>query len=123
MTDKMTKLLRFIGQALLLWVIFWIGGKIADVTGLPIPGNVIGVLLLFGLLLLGIVKVQHVQEAADFLLKHLVFFFIPIAVGLMNWGSVFYNYGFILAAALIIGALLPFWTVGFLTQWLHREEK
>jgi holin-like protein len=123
MAEKMKKLLRFIGQALLLWVIFWIGGKIASLTGLPIPGNVIGVLLLFGLLLLGIVKVQHVQEAADFLLKHLVFFFIPIAVGLMNWGSVFYNYGIILAVALVIGALLPFWTVGFLTQWLHREEK
>lgn len=119
----MIKMLKFIGQVAILWAIFWISNQLAALTGLPIPGNVLGVILLFVLLSLGVIKVQHVQEASDFLLKHLVFFFIPIAVGLMNWGQVFYNYGLVLAAAIIIGAILPFWTVGFITQLLHGEKK
>ena len=117
------KLLRMIGQGMILWVIFWLGNQITVITRLPIPGTVFGMVLLFLLLLCGIVKLSYIQEAADFLLRHMVFFFIPIAVGLMDWGAVFYEHGIVLAAALVVGAVLPFFTVGILTQLLHKEEK
>jgi holin-like protein len=117
------KVSRFIYQLLILWFIYWISNELVEFTRLPIPGNVIGVILLFGLLASGIIKVEHVREGADFLLKHLVFFFIPVTVGLMNWWSIFYNYGIELAAAVTISTLLPFWTVGYLTQLLHKKGK
>ena len=68
-------------------------------------------------------KIEHVKEGANFLLKHLVFFFIPVTVGLMNWGHIFYNYGIELAIAITISTLLPFWTVGYLTQLLCKKGK
>jgi holin-like protein len=112
----------FVGQVVLLWAVLWLGNRIAAATGLPVPGNVVGVLLLFGLLLAGIVKLEQVQDAADFLLRHLVFFFIPVAVGLMNWGETFYRYGLVLAVAIVVGSLLPFWTVGLVSQRLHKRN-
>ncbi|HEY3427011.1 MAG TPA: CidA/LrgA family protein [Negativicutes bacterium] len=119
----MIKILRFIVQVILLWVISWLGNQIAQLSGLPIPGSVVGMILLFGLLCCGIIKLQHIQVAANFLLKHLTFFFIPIAVGLMNWGSLFYDNALILGLSIIISASLAFLTVGFLTQWLQRGNK
>ena len=117
------KLLRMIGQGLLLWLIYWLGNQITAVTGLPIPGTVFGMVLLFGLLACGVLKLSYIQETADFLLKHMLFFFIPVAVGLMDWGAVFYEHAVVLAAALLAGAVLPFFTVGIITQLLHRERK
>ncbi|HWR45482.1 CidA/LrgA family protein [Sporomusa sp.] len=117
------KLLQMIGQGVILWVIFLLGNQITAVTGLPIPGTVFGMVLLFLLLLCGIIKLHYIQDAADFLLKHMLFFFVPVAVGLMDWGAVFYEHGVVLAAALLAGAVLPFFTVGILTQLLHKGDK
>ncbi|MGL5512755.1 MAG: CidA/LrgA family protein [Sporomusa sp.] len=119
----MLKGLKMTGQGIILWSISWLGTQISVVTGLPIPGTVFGVILLFVLLLCGIIKLQYIEDAADFLLRHMLFFFIPIAVGLMNWGAVFYQYGVILLLALVVGAILPLFAVGFIAQLFHKEVK
>ena len=69
----------------------------------------------------GIVKESHISLAAEFLLRHLVFFFVPIAVGLMQWGSVFYDYGWVLAAAIVGSTALPLVIVGFMARGLRRR--
>ncbi|MDF2572927.1 MAG: cidA 2 [Sporomusa sp.] len=115
--------LQILGQGTLLWIVSWLGNQISLISGLPIPGNVFGMILLFVLLLCGVLKLNYIQDAADFLLKHMLFLFIPIAVGLMNWGSVFYENGIVLALALLAGAVLPLFTVGIVTQVLHKGDK
>lgn len=105
-----------------MWVVFLLGNQITMISGLPVPGNVFGMILLFILLLCGIVKLQYVQTAADFLLRHMLFFFIPIAVGLMNWGAVFFDYGLVLALALLLGTILPFFVVGIITETIYKRS-
>jgi holin-like protein len=115
-----TQTLKALGQLALLWAIYQGSTWLVAFTGLPIPGNVVGVLLLFLLLSLGALKLKHVELAADFLLKHLVFFFVPIAVGLMEWGQVFYDYGLTLLLAIVVSAVLPLLAVGGLAQLLGK---
>ena len=119
----MTNTLKMAGQIGLLWGIYEASNWFVTFTGVPVPANVLGIVLLFTLLSLGIVKESFISGAADFLLRHLVFFFVPIAVGLMNWGEVFYNYGVVLLAAIVVSALLPLFGVGFLAQILQKEKK
>lgn len=119
----MTETVKALGQLALLWAIYQASTWLVEATGLPIPGNVVGVMALFCLLCAGIVKLRHVELAADFLLKHLVFFFAAIAVGLMEWGSVFHDYGLTLLAAIVISAVLPLLAVGHLSQLLRRERR
>ncbi|SCM79038.1 putative effector of murein hydrolase LrgA [uncultured Sporomusa sp.] len=119
----MLKLLQMTGQVMLLWIIYWLGNQITVITGLPVPGTVFGMVLLFLLLLCGIIKLSYIQEAADFLLKHMLFFFIPIAVGLMDWGAMFYEHAVVLTLAIVAGAVLPFFTVGIITQLVYKEDK
>jgi len=116
------KKLQFLGQLALLIVIYQVGNLVVRWTGLPIPGNVVGILLLYALLNLGLIPLEYVQDAADFLLRHLVFFFIPVAVDLMNWGGVFYRYGLMLALAIITSTVLTFLGTGFIAQWLQKDE-
>lgn len=119
----MTETLKALGQLALLWAIYWGSTWLVRVTGVPIPGNVVGVVLLFTLLCTGVLKLRHVELAADFLLKHLVFFFAAVAVGLMEWGGVFYDYGLTLLAAIVISSVLPLLVVGGVSQLLHRERR
>lgn len=118
----MTQTLKALGQLAILWAIYQGSTWLAKATGLPIPGNVLGVLALFGLLCLGVLKLSQVELAADFLLKHLVFFFMSIAVGLMEWGSVFYNYGAVLLAAIVVSAVVPLLLVGCVAQVMYRRR-
>lgn len=119
----MHKLFRLVWQSAILWAIYRGGSWLVAETGLPLPANVVGVLALFGLLCLGVVKLEHVEEAADFLLRHLVFFFVPITVGLMEWGDVFSRHWAVLLLAVLASSLTPFWLVGFATQWLHHRRR
>jgi len=115
------KKLQFLGQVALLAGIYYLGNQIARLAHLPIPGNVVGIVLLYLLLNLGLVRLEHVQDAADFLLRHLVFFFIPVAVDLMNWGGVFYRYGLALALAIVVSTVLTFLGAGAIAQWLQKD--
>ena len=114
---------KFLWQMAFLMALFLASNWLVGFTGLPMPGNVLGIIVLFLLLLTGVVKEEHISTAANFLLKHMVFFFVPVAVGLMQWGGVFYDYGWILLAAVVIGAILPLLTVGLLGRTLRLRTR
>ena len=112
---------KLLWQTALLTAIYWGCDQLTRLTGIPLPGNVLGIIVLFFLLLTGVVKESHISMAAEFLLRHLVFFFVPIAVGLMQWGGVFYDYGWVLAAAIVGSTALPLVIVGFMARGLRRR--
>jgi holin-like protein len=113
--------LKMFGQLAILVGIYLAGNKLVQLARLPIPGNVVGVILLFALLSAGILRLEQVQDAAEFLIRHLVFFFIPVAVDLMNWGGVFARYGLRLALAIGLSTVLTFLVTGHLAQALRRR--
>src|SRR5690625_8040934 len=90
----------------MLWLIYQVGSIIVQYLHIPIPGNVLGMIILFISLVTGVIKLKWFERAASFLLKHLVFFFIPITVGMMTLGSTFQHNGFILFVILIGCAIL-----------------
>jgi holin-like protein len=71
-------------QLLILLSIYLGANYIVDLINLPIPGSVLGMILLFVSLSMGIIKLNYIEKAAEFLIKHLALFFVPYAVGLMT---------------------------------------
>jgi holin-like protein len=63
------------------------------VLQLPIPGNLLGMLLLVALLTSGVVRLAWVEAGVSLLVRHLAFLFIPIAVGLMTFQDLFVRNG------------------------------
>ena len=60
------------------------GDLLARLSRLPLPGNVVGLLLLLLLLAVGVVKLSWIERAADLLLGHLSLFFVPAAVAVIG---------------------------------------
>ena len=67
------------------------------------PASVIALLLLGLLLFTRALKPEHIQRASGFLLANMAFFFLPSCVGMMEH------------APAILGQLLPFLLITFLT--------
>ncbi len=119
--------LKISGQLCLLWVIYYLSTLGVEFFHLPIPGSVLGMIILFTLLSTGIIKEQWLTMVAPPLLTHLSFFFIPIAVGLMEWGDLFLEKGYLLFLPLFISTLVALLITGTVVQFLitsqHAEEK
>ncbi|MDY6012386.1 CidA/LrgA family protein [Clostridium sp.] len=76
--------MKLFREALIIFAICLIGDAIVSLTGIPIPGNIIGLLLLLVALCTKIIKVEQVDTVSTFFLDHLAFFFIPAGVNLMT---------------------------------------
>ena len=76
--------MKLFREAIIIFGIYLLGVLITDITGVPIPGNVIGMVILFLLLYLKVIKVEQISTISNFFLDHLAFFFIPAGVGLIS---------------------------------------
>ncbi|MGX6444139.1 CidA/LrgA family protein [Neobacillus sp. K501] len=113
----------FATQLLILIIIYHLGNQITRFFHLRIPGNVVGMLFLLCLLWMKIIKIDQIEVAAGWMLKHLGFFFIPISVGLMTLGIVIVKNGIPLLIILVVSGVLGLITAGKVTQtFIKRKE-
>ncbi|MBA4538643.1 CidA/LrgA family protein [Bacillus aquiflavi] len=111
-----------LAQLLFLIVIHQLGNLTVTFLHLPLPGNVMGIIFLFILLLTGVIKLSWIEETSVFLIKHLGFFFIPISVGLMTLGSIFLENGIFLIIVLVTSAFIGISVTGLFTQSLAKRK-
>jgi holin-like protein len=64
--------------------IYLLGELLQKTLGLPVPGNILGMLILFFCLLAGVIKLEMIYRISDFLLDNLAFFFLPAGVSLIT---------------------------------------
>ena len=76
--------MKYLRQLMIVLIPYIIGVALQIIFNLPIPGSVIGLILLFLGLQIGIIKVEMIEELCEFLLSNMSFFFIPAGVGLMT---------------------------------------
>ena len=75
------KLLR---QFAIIIVICFLGEILNRFLGIPIPGNVLGMIILLAGLVTKVIKLSYIEDISEFLLKHLAFFFVPAGVGIIS---------------------------------------
>ena len=118
----MKKAIIVVLQLLFLWLLNELGYFLVKTFHLPMPGNVIGMVMLFVLLITGVVKLSWIEDASSLLIKHLAFFFIPIAVGLMNFGSLFLKSGLSFLIVVIGSIVVGMFVTGFVSQRLVKKK-
>jgi holin-like protein len=94
--------LRGVAYLLLLQAI---GEALARAFGLPVPGPVLGMLLLLAALRFEVVRAP-VGAAADVLLAHLSLLFVPVGVGVITHLHVVSEYGLRLLVVIVVSTWL-----------------
>jgi holin-like protein len=118
----MTKLKLF-REALIILGIYLVGEVLSSALHLPVPGNILGMVILFILLCTKVVKVENISNVTDFLLNHLSFFFIPAGVGLMTSLDIIKSTWWQLSLVCLITTSIIIGTTGTIVQVISKERK
>ncbi len=102
---------RVAGQIVLLSAIALLGDAIATLTQLPVPGALIGMALLYIALWRGWVRLEWFAAGADILIRDLLLFFIPAAVGIMQYTDLFGTLGAFLVTSVVLSILIVLWVI------------
>ena len=95
-----------IGAIALLLVCQLAGEAVHRLTGLPLPGSVIGMVLLLAWLALVPRERLTLTQVTGWLTAHLSIMFVPAAVGLMEEGAILSRYGLGIVVAVVVSTLL-----------------
>ena len=114
-------LTRMLAQIAALWAFSAGGSALASGMHLPVPGNVIGMCALFGGLASGVLRSEWFESGGGFLTKHLAFFFVPVTVGVMAFGSTFARAGTGIVVSLLISTVIGYAVAGVTTERLAKQ--
>ena len=70
-----------------LWAFLGLGTALVDALGVPLPGSVAGMLLLWAALEARVVRLDWLERGASSLLGVLGLLFVPAGVGLVQYGG------------------------------------
>jgi holin-like protein len=88
---------------------------------LPLPGPVVGMLLLLLALRWPLVY-DSVQVVAEFLLQHLSLLFVPVGVGVMTHLDVLGQYGVRIAIVIVLSTWISLAVTALVLRALMRED-
>ena len=76
--------MKFIRGFAILILFLGAGNGIATYISLPLPGNLIGMLLMLAALAVGALPLAIIEDASELLLSKMAIFFIPAGVGIVD---------------------------------------
>ena len=98
-----------------------IGKGIQHFSGIAIPGSIIGMLLLFLSLSMGLIPANWAMPGCHFLIKHMALLFVPVGVGLMNYLDLIQNNSLTILLSTIGSSVVVFVVIGIATHYKEQQ--
>lgn len=108
-------------QITVLYMMYLAGKWIQVTFDLIIPGSIIGMLLLLVLLLTGIIKTSWVESGAWLLIQNLPLLFLPVTLGIIQYGDFFKGRGMLLFVIVLISTLCVMLVSGYTSNWIWKR--
>lgn len=117
---------RHMLKGFIILLSFFLAGEfLSTLLAWPIPGSVLGMLLLFIFLLLRGSLPKSLKQSSDGFLPFLPLFIVPASVGIVNHLYLLQKDGPLLVAAMVVSLLIGIPLCGWLMQILlkHKTKK
>lgn len=108
-----------------IWLLGYqfVGEVLARSLGLPVPGAVIGMLLLFVTLLLRQEVPSALRHNVPTLMTHMSLLFIPAGVGILAFWPLLSAHPLAMSAVLLLSTLATFLITLLAMHWLSRRTQ
>lgn len=116
------RVIRIIVQIGILWLFYYAGVLIVELTGIFIPASIIGLVLLWVAMLLNIVKVKWIQDGAGFMIGFLTLFFVPTTVGVIEYPELLTKDGALLILAVVLSTMITIVLTGKVSLFVEKKE-
>lgn len=114
--------MKIVKQFTLIVGIMFIGKWLVEVTGIPMPANVLGMIILLLALMSGILKEKDVRETSNFIIDHLSLFFVVPSVGIILYLDLFTKSFFKLMVPLLGSILLGLFVCGKVVEGVIKLQ-
>jgi holin-like protein len=114
--------MKIFKQLLIILSINFLGEFLSNFLSLPLPGSIVGMLILLILLFTQLLKPDDIAETADFLLNNMAFFFIPAGVGVLVSYTLLSGSYFESVASIVLSTVVVMLVTGGVTQFLVKKE-
>lgn len=102
--------------------IFIISDQLVSVFHLPLPANIVGMLLLLAMIMLRILPVRWVQADSRWLLAEMLLFFVPAVVAVVNYAQLIMVDGWKIFAVIAVSTSLTLAATGLVVDRVYRFE-
>lgn len=117
---------RLISEIAVLLAIYFVGCQISAWLQVPIPGGVMGMILLLLAFALGWVKPATLQLGAGVLMAEMLLFFIPALMSLLDHGALVRDEGWrillVIGVSTLLVMIVTAFTVEAVCRWKLRHE-
>ncbi|PLT34493.1 CidA/LrgA family protein [Bacillus sp. V5-8f] len=113
----------WIFQLCIITIFLLFGKFFGTLFHLPIPGSVIGMILLLGSLITGLMKLEWIEKAAAFQIKHLTLLFVPLVIGLFLSPNLLPLLDWTFIMVLIVSSLCCLLGTAFSVEWFEKHKK
>lgn len=115
--------MKWIRQFMILLAVTLSGEILRALIPFAIPAGIYGLVILFLCLCFGVIKLDQVEGAADFLIEIMPLCFIPAGVGLMTRWAQLQSLLLPVLISLFAVTILVMAATGFATQYLVRRKE
>ncbi|MCA0936004.1 CidA/LrgA family protein [Vibrio alginolyticus] len=120
--DRLLQLIQLLISLSLIMGALGIGVTIQKFTDVSVPGSVIGMLILFFTMVIGIVKVDWVKPGATLFIRYMILLFVPVSVGLMQHFDLLFANALPILASAVGGTLIVLVSLAWLLDYLLKEK-
>ena len=110
-------------QLAVIFAICLAGEFLHRIVSIPLPGNIIGMVLLLALLCLKIIKPEQISGVSSFFLNYLALFFLPPSIAIMAVGDDVLSKWPLLLGLCIVFTLITLAVSGRCTQLFIRKQE
>lgn len=89
---------------------------------LPLPANIVGMMIMLVFLVTGIIPVRYVKAGSAWLLSEMLLFFVPAVVAIINYFNVLEQFGIQIFAVIILSTILVLGCTAFVVDKLFIYE-
>lgn len=107
-------------QVGILFAFYLLGSGLQKLLHLPLPGSIIGMLLLLTALSLRIMKGQWVGQGAKNLLAILPLLLVPSTIGVINYPALFTGKGMFVFLIVIVSTIITIVVTAKTSQFLEK---
>ena len=121
--STLKSLARLATELAVLLAIYLLGCQMAVWFSWPIPGGVIGMVLLLLAFALGVVKPAALQMGAGLLMAEMLLFFIPALMSLLDYGALLRSDGWRILLVIGVSTLMVMLVTAFTVELVVRLRR
>lgn len=115
--------MKYLRQLAIILLLCIVGQLLSVLIGGKVPGNVLSMIVLFLLLLFRVIKVETIEETADFILANMAFFFIPACLGIVESYHLLAGNVIKLLIVCILTTILTSLSAGFTVKYILKLQQ